>query len=308
MLNQLKHEIKQLGGQVRIVPISFLEEIEHEMKELSKKDNLNNFQKFLINDRFSFDIPEADFEVRSLVIIAYPSLQAKIYFNWSGKRIPFIVPPTYTDYYTAPSKVENSLKPFLDTNEIHVRLATNLPRKLMAAKSGLAQYGRNNICYVEEMGSYFNLIPFYSDIDCNEVDYDEIKQMDECINCRACLNNCPTGAITEDNYMINSEHCLTYLNEAESKYVFPEWISPKAHNAVIGCTICQSICPKNKENLNQFIEPAEFDEEETSQLLGRVPNMQLPKELEQKLIELGLFDYVDAIPRNLKSLMEKENL
>ena len=35
--------------------------------------------------------------------------------------------------------------------------------KLAAVRSGLAQYGRNNICYVEGMGSFFSFHAYLTD-------------------------------------------------------------------------------------------------------------------------------------------------
>ena len=38
-----------------------------------------------------------------------------------------------------------------------------LPMKLLAVRSGLAKYGKNNICYINGIGSFTRLEAFYTD-------------------------------------------------------------------------------------------------------------------------------------------------
>lgn len=54
-----------------------------------------------------------------------------------------------------------------------------LPLKSLAAHSGLAVYGRNNICYVPGMGSFLELVGLYSDLPCSEDTWQEARTIDK---------------------------------------------------------------------------------------------------------------------------------
>ena len=71
-----------------------------------------------------------------------------------------------------------------------------------------------------------------------------------------CVKACPTGAIREDNFLIRAERCLTYYNEEPGN--LPQWIDIKWHNALIGCRICEKVCPENSTILRKNLEVIEF--------------------------------------------------
>ena len=52
------------------------------------------------------------------------------------------------------------------TNKLHV--------KLLAVRSGLGKYGRNNICYIDDWGSMINLFAYFTIRNCNIVYISEI--------------------------------------------------------------------------------------------------------------------------------------
>jgi len=43
-----------------------------ELEVFSKTEELNGFQKWIISDLYKFDVPAADFTIRSILIIAIP--------------------------------------------------------------------------------------------------------------------------------------------------------------------------------------------------------------------------------------------
>ncbi|HWT73564.1 MAG TPA: 4Fe-4S double cluster binding domain-containing protein [Mobilitalea sp.] len=306
MVKHLLSIIEEQGDKAKLVPISLLKELQEEMQELNQKYALNNYQKYLVNEMFSYKLPEVDFPIRSILVIATPSPAVRIYFNHNGEKLSHLLPSGYYDYFAAPGRIEGYLKNYLNSDNRHMALASQLPRKFLAAKSGLARYGRNNICYVEGMGCNINLIPFFTDLEVEAEDKYEAKVMETCDSCRKCIANCPTKAIREDHFLIDNERCLTVMNEAGADMVFPDWVSPSSHNAVVGCTICQEICPHNRKYMNYIIGPVEFTEEETKLLLLGVKEDQLPGEMRHKLEQLDLMGYLHSLPRNLKALLEKE--
>jgi epoxyqueuosine reductase len=180
-----------------------------------------------------------------------------------------------------------------------------LPKKLLAVRSGLAAYGKNNIAYVDGMGSFHQLVAFYSDLPCQEDDWQEPRMMERCQKCTACLHKCPTGAITSERFLLHAEQCITLHNEEPSNVPFPAWLDPSWHNCLIGCMHCQRVCPENKEFLEWIEEGAEFSTEETTLILEGVPLDQLPAETVNKLEQWDLVDLLDIIPRNLRVFFQR---
>ncbi len=112
-----------------------------------------------------------------------------------------------------------------------------LPLKLLAVQSGLGRYGRNNVCYVPGMGSFFQLAAYYSNMQARTDFWQEPKAMPICENCHACHLNCPTRAISNDRFLLNAEKCLVFHNEKRGNIPFADWIDPSWHNCLIGCAL-----------------------------------------------------------------------
>lgn len=253
---------------------------------------------------FSFDPPKDLPGTRSILIVAVPTPQMRVVFNWQGERVPVIIPPTYVRYTARTEGVQTILGDWLKREGY--RLAKpRLPLKTLAVRSGLAEYGRNNICYVPGMGSFLQLVGAFSDLPCDHDPWREPRALDRCDSCVACLQRCPTGAITDDRFLIRAERCLTYHNEAESD--FPGWIDPAWHHCLIGCLRCQTACPENKALLTWFEEKSEFSEKETSLLIQRVPLDRLPVETAAKVKNLEINEDYRLLCRNLSMIIGRED-
>jgi epoxyqueuosine reductase len=232
-----------------------------------------------------------------------PRPPTKAIFNWNGKKQSFILPPTYTAYDEKRIYVERLVAEAVGKKGFKIATPA-LPLKLLAVQSGLAEYGRNNITYVNGLGSFMRLTAVYSDMPCENELWSEPKMMKRCLNCNLCQNACPTGAIGKDRFLLHAEKCLTYHNEKEGKIPFPNWIKPEWHNCIVGCIKCQAACPEDKPYLGSFGETAEFDEEETKLLLKGTLREQVPEATMKKMQLLSLTDYFDELPRNLSVLLK----
>jgi epoxyqueuosine reductase len=251
---------------------------------------------------FNFAPPEGLRNARSIIIVAMPRPPTKANFNWNGKKQSFILPPTYTAYDESRLHVEQTLAKALGKEGY--KIATPLlPLKLLAARSGLTEYGRNNITYVQGMGSFMRLTAVYSDMPLESDSWQEPKMMARCQDCGFCQKACPTGAISSDRFLLHAEKCLTYHNEKQAEIPFPNWIKPEWHNCIVGCIRCQTACPENKPFLNLIGENVEFTEEETRLLLKAVPVEKLPATTVSKMKRLSLTDYYKELPRNLGVLL-----
>jgi epoxyqueuosine reductase len=173
-------------------------------------------------------------------------------------------------------------------------------------KSGLAQYGKNNITYVPGFGSYHRLVAFATDRSWQEDSWSESKMMKICETCNKCRENCPTHCIPTDRFLLHVENCLTWHNEREDDLV--SWIKPEWHHMLIGCMRCQLVCPVNRDQLNRIVPGVAFSEEETARLLQKSPWDTLSDETRRKLTEIAMDDSYEVLARNLEVLIKAQDL
>lgn len=288
---------------ISIVSTSHLAELQQEIEGRRNKGEFNEefSREYLF--RFKFAPPPELANAQSLIVVAMPRPPTRATFIWKGKSQSFILPPTYTAYDEKRIYVERTVAE--EVKKAGYKVATPiLPLKLLAVRSGLAEYGRNNIAYVSGMGSFMRLTAVYSDKPCEKDSWQEARMMKRCETCELCSKVCPTGAIGSDRFLLRAERCLTYHNEKKGDIPFPDWIKPSWHNCIIGCIRCQAACPENKQFLQSVGETAEFNEAETKLLLKRVPLQQIPASTMEKMKLLSLTDYFDALPRNLCALLK----
>ncbi|MFX0155457.1 MAG: 4Fe-4S double cluster binding domain-containing protein [Candidatus Hodarchaeota archaeon] len=248
---------------------------------------------------FEFE-PDVDFpKIKSLFIISLPQPQFEAIFHWNNNKISLLIPPTYLYGRKVSNQMIELLNGILQPEGYHVAYAT-LPQKTLAVRSGLAKYGRNNITYVEGMGSFHRLTTLYSDYPTEEGNWHELQMMELCKECSACTQKCPTGAIPTDRFLLRAERCITFHNEHPPETPFPEWIDPTWHNCLVGCLHCQKICPVNKKIINWTEPGPDFSEEETKLILNGTNIDDLPIKTKEKIEKFDLVSYLEIIPRNLK--------
>jgi len=298
-MKKLLNIINDLGWRGQIVSIDHLNDLRIAILSRLEQGQINRklYQEQL--SFFSFDPPSDLPGVRSILIVAVPTPQMRIFFQSQGKRVPVMIPPTYVSYTPRTNRTQDALADLLKKEGYHLA-KTQLPLKTLAVRSGLAKYGRNNICYVDGMGSFIQLVGAFSDLPCDKDHWQQPIMLDRCESCTACLRNCPTKAIRTDRFLLYAEKCLTFYNEAKSD--FPGWIDPSWHHCLIGCMKCQKVCPENKAVIKWFEDRAEFSELETTLLIKSVPFEQLPEEMVLKIKSLEINENYYSLCRNLKLL------
>jgi epoxyqueuosine reductase len=247
---------------------------------------------------FDFTIPNVLSEATSIIIVAVPVPALQVTFMRNRQPFQAIVPPTYnhdTDQLVSDC-ITDVLKP-----EGYQLIPGVLPKKLLAARSGLARYGKNNITYIDDMGSYHRLTAFYTDAPISGEHWEEPQLLEQCQKCEACVKKCPTGAISSDRFLLYAEKCLTYHNERDKP--FPEWIDTSWHNCLIGCMFCQNVCPANKPSVHRKVHVATFSDEETELILKNTPKQNLRQETLEKLEATSLLDGYELASRNLSVLL-----
>jgi epoxyqueuosine reductase len=296
--------LRERGFYTRIVSVSHLPRLQKEIEDLHTHGSLNSQ---FYQDRlawFRFQIPNDLPKAQSLIVVAVPRPQTRAIFIWNGQRRPLILPPTYTAYDEVTKQVENLLAKILGKKGYKSK-GTALPLKLLAARSGLVQYGKNNIGYISGLGSFLQLAAVYSDMPCEEDSWKEATVMTSCEQCELCRRACPTGAISSDRFLLRAERCIVYHNEKKGDVPFPQWMSASWHNCIVGCMHCQRVCPQNKDVIQWTGEEEEFSEEETALLLKNVQRGKLPATTLKKLERLSLVDYLDSLSRNLGVFFKK---
>jgi len=305
-------QLAERGYKGRIVSIQHLGELREEIEGYHEQGLFDEefYQKLLT--WLAFSPPDSLPEARSLIVVAVPQPQFQVIFTWHEEKLPFLIPPIYVAYGETSRQVERLLAGILGSEGYHV-VQTALPEKLLAVRSGLGAYGKNNICYVPDMGSFHRLVTFYSDLPCPKDTWQELQMLERCQNCSACLRHCPTGAIpsapfktgTSDRFLLRAERCITFHNEQPGNIPFPAWLDPSWHNCLVGCLHCQRVCPQNKDFLAWIEKGPEFSSEETALILERVPLEQLPAETASKWRQLAWDEDFDILPRNLGVLIRR---
>ena len=303
-MDEILLKLGECGYQGRIVSIQRLCDLQ---EEIQRRHKLSLFDEDFYQERlawFDFRIPDSLPKATSLIVVAVPRPQSQAIFTWNGESRSLMLPPTYVAYEETRKMVEDLLGEILNTSGYRVE-RTKLPLKLLAVRSGLGLYGRNNICYVSGMGSFLQLVAVYSDLPCKKDNWQEVRMMERCQDCHACRLNCPSGAIPSDRFLLRAERCIVFYNEKEGDVPFPDWMDPSWHNCVVGCFHCQRVCPENRDFMQWIEGKEEFSQEETALLLEGVSLDKLPASTIRKLKKLDLIEYLDSLPRNLSVFFGK---
>jgi epoxyqueuosine reductase len=306
-MNNINKELQDLlanaGIKSSIVSIQHLPDLQSDLETLLQQGILcRDFYHEIVSRyddlQYNFEPPENFPEAKSIIITATPQPKILVNFELAGKIYPIIIPPNYI--HDSDEKAFNIISLYLCNKGYKISKVV-LPEKSLAVHCGLSAYGKNNIAYMDGWGSFFRLKTFYSDILCNSDNWQEFKMMERCNKCTACFKSCPTKAITDERFLIDATRCITYLNEGPDE--FPGWIDPAWHNCLIGCMICQDVCPANQELTTWIVEGEEFSESETLMILNGVPKEELPNEMNEKLKRLFMLDDYALLRRNLGVLI-----
>lgn len=109
-----------------------------------------------------------------------------------------------------------------------------------AKKSGIGWIGKHTLLLNRSMGSFFFLAELILDLDLMP----DGPAKDYCGTCTACIDACPTDAITEPHWL-DASKCISYLT-IELKDDIPSSFSGKMEDWIFGCDICQDVCPWNR--------------------------------------------------------------
>jgi len=118
--------------------------------------------------------------------------------------------------------------------------------KAWAQKAGLGWVGKNTNLIAKRTGSFFFIAEIISDLDLPA----DLPVVDHCGSCTACIDACPTDALTAP-YEIDGSKCISYAT-IELKEAIPTHFQGKMDGWMFGCDVCQDVCPWNR-----FARPSE---------------------------------------------------
>jgi len=108
-----------------------------------------------------------------------------------------------------------------------------------AQQAGLGWRGKHTLL-LSQQGSW----RFLGEIYCDLALTPDPPVDDHCGTCSACLDACPTRAITAP-YRVDARRCISYLT-IELAGAIPEEFRPLIGNRIYGCDDCQLCCPWNR--------------------------------------------------------------
>jgi epoxyqueuosine reductase len=276
-------------------------------KELEQRKTRREIDLNFFEENLSFIRDLNDFEMKhpsSLIMVAVPRSAHIVSFEFDEKIIEKVLPPTYVGYRCLFETIRQDLEKYVFAGQVQVT-TLSAPLKALASLLGVVSYGRNNLTYIREFGSYFQLAGFLVNTPIPKTELIENNGkpvLSECANCRACIKACPVRVIKQDRFLIQAEKCYTLYSESLSP--IPSEILSPSPDCIIGCMKCQVVCPVNKGRLKYKNTGVSFSSKETHAILdSNLMNPKLSEAIEAKYSSLGLSESSDILFRNFRNFM-----
>lgn len=157
-----------------------------------------------------------------------------IHDDYHGRLLPMLEELTRT----LDGKTGSRSLAYVDTGAI--------PERALARNAGLGWVGKNAMLIHPEEGSWFWLGEVITTAELAP----DSPVADHCGKCRACVDACPTNAILESLRAVDARRCLSYLN-IEHRGPIPEEFHKPMGDWLLGCDICQEVCPWNAHSLRK---------------------------------------------------------
>ncbi|HMQ10317.1 MAG TPA: tRNA epoxyqueuosine(34) reductase QueG [Oligoflexia bacterium] len=145
-------------------------------------------------------------------------------------------------------KLKQAMQTFMEEQElefdykIYVDTGPILERDY-AVQAGLGWIGKNTCLIDTHLGSYTLLACVLLNL---ELMPDPPMLRQHCGTCTRCLDACPTDAF-EAPYVLNANKCISYHTIENRDEDLPNNIAENLEGWMIGCDICQEVCPWNRK-------------------------------------------------------------
>ncbi len=304
MFRVLQEWAAERGFRVACGSVRVLDEVRAELTrrsiagELDASFHANNLG-FFRYERSSDSIAD----VKAVVVAAVPRPAHRLTFELETGPFEVTIPPTYVRYSALFSEVRDDIISAIPDLRGHLEVLI-APLKAVACRLGLATYGRNNVTYIPDWGSYFQLLGYVTDVDMGVADGwrpETVRLMPDCETCGMCTIACPTGAITDTRVLLHAEICTTLFSEQPG-----DLDHDLSAECIFGCLACQEVCPMNSGLLRVVPASVSFDRRETKAILGGYSDDACHEAMTatRKLGALGLTEE-HLIRRNLMHLIAR---
>ncbi len=297
--------ITEMGYKYTISSVDRLKDLKTDMDRLVEKGQVSGHStiKYYL-DNFNYELPAELSWGKSFINVAIPNKIVQVDFHHQGKKKRILVAPGYVSSGGRWTGLTDHIKEHIIGNQkAELERGPFLPQKLMAARSGLGAYGRNNIIFIPEFGSYHALLTYVTDHEFEAQPWRQPQMLRECEGCNICYENCPNKCITPENFVIDAGRCIPLYNEENED--MPDWMDPKVHNALVGCLLCTIKCPVNAHRHDDLDIMEDITEEETDMILSGTEDEQLKASVTEKIGRIGAAADFTYLSRNLKLLLER---
>ena len=176
--------------------------------------------------------PESDdAHTRSLAVLLWPYAPCAV----EGGEKLFL-----DSYYRASNAAYHAarkLESQLTEHGVFAKANVSYPAREAAVRAGLGIVGDSGMLITKKYGTRVVIILMATDIPCDKPD---ARQLGECMHCGRCERACPGGALCGGR-MAHPENCMrNYMMEG---IVAPEDYRKKMGTRLLGCDICQRVCP-----------------------------------------------------------------
>lgn len=297
MIESIKQKATEHGIKLAVLPMDCILDVKDDMEKLVKSNLLNRRLKWIEEERYLFK--NHTFQPKSILVALWKLNLAELIVNHKGKKKSCIV----SDIYYPTTDKQNILKELFSKYGYSLDYIYWIPHKNFAVHSGLCEYGRNNLTYNDEYGSFIRIEVFITDAPAEDYMWREMVNMPIFDTYEKCMNSCPTKVILPDKFLIDSKFCISYLTCEESE--MPDWVSKPVPFRLVECLYCQDICPINQHRLKN-LDRIEFGEIETEIMLNSASYADFPDNIKNRFWHYNYGEAYEFIPRNLKLLLEKD--
>ena len=125
------------------------------------------------------------------------------------------------------------------------RANVSYPAKRAAVRAGLGKIGRNGLLITPKYGTRVVIILMAVDIQLSVDQINDVSREISCLECGRCSSVCPSGALSVCG-MEFPEKCLR--NYTLEGTVVPAETRAQLGNRLIGCDMCQRVCPMQPQS------------------------------------------------------------
>jgi epoxyqueuosine reductase len=291
----------------KVIPIERWAALRADFAKVLAGDGVSRNKTFRASvEALDFGLPAELKDARSIIVLATFAKPATADFKLNGQARSVLVPFQYYEDEWTPERLKSVVQTDIvkETGHKLADISKRVPLKYLAARGGLGVFGRNNLFYVDGMGSYNLLHAFATEAKLPGDPDGSLGLLGECRHCNQCVRSCPTSCLGLSEFFADAGRCLALFNEIPGE--FPSFILPSMHNALMGCTKCQTACPENRRIPDLTLKLGEASDEETMAILKGKPGESMLLALRKRLRlfpAVKAADFLPVLKRNLGVLI-----